>query len=175
VTRSGRLRLSVYAGALVLVATTAAMLLIDARTPAWQTALVLCGRGLAFGLVIQPLLVGMMGLLSRAESADASTLFNVIQRLGGSFGVGLLASLFAVRATARVGEALHGAGLPAAPPSGTTAGALAAAPPAVRLAVESALGSAFHDVVWVLVAVSAAGIVLALLLRDPQPKAGVQA
>ena len=66
-------------------------------------------------------MVGMMGSLSQSDSADASTLFNVIQRLGGSFGIGLLASIFAARAN-------------------------------------------FHDVVWALVAVSAFGIVPALLL-----------
>ena len=97
VMKVGRVRLSVLLGGVVLVVTTAAMLLIDVKTPGWETALILCGRGLAFGLITQPLLVGMMGSLSQADSAGASTLFNVIQRLGGSFGIGLLASIFAAR------------------------------------------------------------------------------
>jgi EmrB/QacA subfamily drug resistance transporter len=151
VMKSGRIRLSVLGGSLVLVATTAAMLLIQVRTPGWETALVLCGRGLAFGLITQPLLVGMLGSLSQAESADASTLFNVIQRLGGSFGIGLLASMFAVRSTSRVEEALSG--LQDSGASGTG-----------RAAVENALSAAFHDVVWALVAVSALGILLAVFL-----------
>jgi EmrB/QacA subfamily drug resistance transporter len=174
VTSSGRVRLSVLAGSLVLVGTTAAMLLIGAGTPGWETALILCGRGLAFGLITQPLLVGMMGSLSRAASADASTLFNVIQRLGGSFGIGLLGSLFAVRAGTRVQEALHGLGISAQGSGGSltdsAAAALASAPAPVRKAVQDALATSFHDVVWALVAVSALGIVLAVLLRDP-PKA----
>ncbi|HKA09795.1 MAG TPA: DHA2 family efflux MFS transporter permease subunit [Candidatus Dormibacteraeota bacterium] len=151
VMKSGRIRLSVVLGSLTMVATTAAMLLIEVRTPGWETALILCGRGLAFGLITQPLLVGMLGSLSQAESADASTLFNVIQRLGGSFGIGLLASMFAVRSMSRVGDALKGLR-----DSGTSriGGA----------AVENALGAAFHDVVWALVGVSALGILLALLL-----------
>src|SRR5215472_14925474 len=151
VMKSGRMRLSVVLGSLTMVATTAAMLLIEVRTPGWETALILCGRGLAFGLITQPLLVGMLGSLSRAESADASTLFNVIQRLGGSFGIGLLASMYAVRSTSRVGDALKVVRESGASRIG-------------RAAVENALGAAFHDVVWALVGVSALGILLALLL-----------
>jgi EmrB/QacA subfamily drug resistance transporter len=170
VMKSGQLRRSVAAGSLVLVATTAAMLLIDLRTPGWETALILCGRGLAFGLITQPLLVGMMGGLSRSESADASTLFNVIQRLGGSFGVGLLASLFAARVMTRVQGALHGLSISPGRPGGSLSQSLettlASAPPAVRAAVETALSASFHDVVWLLVAVSVPGVVLALYLRD---------
>lgn len=48
------MRLSVFTGSLALVATTLAMLLIDLGTPGWETALMLCGRGLAFGLITQP-------------------------------------------------------------------------------------------------------------------------
>jgi len=151
VMKSGRIRLSVFLGSLILVATTAAMLLVQVRTPGWETALILCGRGLAFGLITQPLLVSMLGSLSQAESADASTLFNVIQRLGGSFGIGLLASMFAVRSTSRVQDALRGL-----QDSGVSRTA--------RAAVESALSAAFHDVVWALVAVSALGILLAVFL-----------
>ena len=170
VTRTGRVRLSVFIGSLVLVATTLAMLLIDLRTPGWETALILCGRGLAFGLITQPLLVAMLGGVSRSESADASTLFNVIQRLGGSFGIGLLASIFAVRAATRVSGALHGLGMAAGNRgisfSGSMSASLASAPAPMRSAVEGALSSSFHDVVWALVALSSLGIVLALFVSD---------
>jgi hypothetical protein len=179
VMQKDRMRLSVCLGSLILVGTTGAMLLIDVTTPGWETALILCGRGLAFGLIIQPLLVGMLSTLTRSESADASTLFNVIQRLGGSFGIGLLASLFAVRAATRVGEALNSVGLPAGSAgralSGGSAAALASAPPPVRASLEGALNASFHDVVWILVGVSAVGIFLALLLRNTVPEIAVTA
>ena len=166
VTRTGRVRTSVLVGSVILAATTAGLLLVQVETPAWEAALVLCGRGLAFGLITQPLLVGMMGALDRAQSADASTLFNVIQRLAGSFGIGLLATVFSVRAAQRVQDVLGGLGAPggAATLAYPARSALSGAPPAVRQAIEAALGAAFHDVVWVLVAVSGLGIVLALLL-----------
>jgi predicted MFS family arabinose efflux permease len=166
--RPERQRLAAVLGTLVLVATTAAMLLIDVATPAWMVSLILCGRGLAFGLVTTPLLVGVMGSLPRSEVADGSTLFNVAQRLAGSFGIGLLATFFALRSGDRVAAALAGFGvrLPAggAGLGSGLAASLAQAPPALRAAVDAALASAFHDVVWALVALSATGVLLALLL-----------
>jgi hypothetical protein len=170
VLQSGQLRLSVVAGSLILIVTTAAMLLIGVATPGWLTALILCGRGLALGLVTTPLLVGVMGSLPQSEVADGSTVFNVAQRLAASFGIGLLATFFAIRVTSRVQDALRSFGVPA--PSGGTAlggsvsGSLAKAPPPLRAAIDAALASAFHDVVWALVAVSAVGLVLALFIRE---------
>ena len=141
---AGRLRLGALAGTAALAVATAAMLLIDATTPAWMIALVLCGRGLASGLATQPLLVTMMGRLRGPDVADGSTLFNVVQRVAGSFGIGLLATLFAQR----VGE--------------RTAAAAQHTPAALR----SASVAGFHDVVWALAAVSALGVLVALLVRD---------
>jgi hypothetical protein len=144
VATSGRLRLGAILGAATLAVATSAMLLIDAGTPAWVTALLLCGRGLAFGLATQPLLVTMMGRLRGPDVPDGSTLFNVVQRVAGAFGIGLLATLFAQRVQERVTtSALH-------------------TPAALR----DAAVAGFHDVVWALVAVSALGVVVALLVRD---------
>jgi hypothetical protein len=134
------------------------------------TSLILCGRGVAFGLIIQPLLMAMMASLPQPEAADASTLFNVVQRLAGSFGIGLLASLFAVRAQSRVVDALQAMHLPAEVRlslGGSTLHALGSLPAGASAALESAIGSAFHDVVWVLVSLSVLGMLLALGLRDP--------
>jgi EmrB/QacA subfamily drug resistance transporter len=144
VASSGRLRLGALAGSAALAVGTAAMLLIDAGTPGWLTALVLCGRGLAFGLATQPLLVTMMGRLRGPDVADGSTMFNVVQRVAGSFGIGLLATLFAQRVHDRAAAAMLRT------PAGLRAAAVAG----------------FHDVVWALVAISALGVLVALLVRD---------
>ena len=72
------------------------MLLVDNQTAAWLIAVILSGRGLALGLVVQPLLARMLERVEPAELADANTLFNVGERLAGSFGIALLASLYAV-------------------------------------------------------------------------------
>ncbi len=171
VASSGRLRLGALAGSAALVLTTAALLLIDAATPAWLTGLILCGRGLAFGLVTQPLLVTMMGQLSGPDVADGSTLFNVVQRVAGSFGIGLLATLFAQRVQTRVAAELAALHVPASSAAGSwrgmSGGGLAGVPAAVATRLQDAAVAGFHDVVWALVAASALGVLVALLVRDP--------
>lgn len=171
VANSGRLRRGAVAGSAALAVTTAALLFIDAGTPGWVTGLLLCGRGLAFGLVTQPLLVTMMGRLSGPDVADGSTLFNVVQRVAGSFGIGLLATLFAQRVQARVAATMAELHVPAAAIArssrGLTGGSLADAPPAIAARLQDAAVAGFHDVIWVLVAASMLGILVALLVRDP--------
>lgn len=94
--RRGLIRETTIAGMVVLTATTAAMLLIGVQTAPWLIALTLSGRGLALGLIVQPLLARMLDRIEPEELADANTLFNVGECLSGSFGIALLASLFAV-------------------------------------------------------------------------------
>lgn len=101
-TRLHKVRGSVIAGMLLLAATTGSLILIDATTSAWTIALLLSGRGLALGLIIQPLLVATLGELPAAELADANTLFNVVERVAGSFGVALIATFLQARMTARL-------------------------------------------------------------------------
>jgi EmrB/QacA subfamily drug resistance transporter len=92
----GLIRQTTIAGMVVLTVTTATMLVIDSHTSVWLIAVILSGRGLALGLIVQPLLARMLDRIKADELADANTLFNVSERLSGSFGIALLASLFAV-------------------------------------------------------------------------------
>jgi hypothetical protein len=119
------------------------------------------GRGLGIGLVMQPLLMALLTGMSRDQLADANTLFNVGQRLGGSLGVGLLATFFTLRVTAHV-KAVLGA---AASGIGQGAGSIGAAPAALRPRLAAAAVAGFHDTIWVGVAIVAVGLVCALFLR----------
>jgi EmrB/QacA subfamily drug resistance transporter len=145
------------AGTLILALSTALLLLVQAATPGWITALLLCGRGLALGLIIQPLLVATLAGLPEAELADANTLFNIVDRIGGSFGVGLIATFFqaSVLAHLRAAGSRLGPGAPTAGPPAQGAHGLL-----------NAGTAAFHDTVWVLVVV--AGLAVALALAIPR-------
>jgi EmrB/QacA subfamily drug resistance transporter len=96
-TRRGVVRPSVIVGMAVLALMTAALTLLQADTPGWEVALLLCGRGVSLGLVIQPLLVATLGELPQEQLADANTLFNIVERVAGSFGVALVATFFQAR------------------------------------------------------------------------------
>jgi EmrB/QacA subfamily drug resistance transporter len=165
-------RRGIVAGLIAIGATTGLLLFVTMHTPLWIVSAVMAGRGLGIGLVIQPLLLAMLAGLSASQLADANTLFNVGQRLGGSIGVGLLATFFTLRVTARVRDAFG----PAASRLGT--GSLASAPPPVRPRLADAAMAGFHDTIWVGVGIAAVGVLCALFLRpavlagDERPEHG---
>ncbi len=170
----GSLRPVVLAGLVAVGTTTALLLLVQPGTPLWAVAVIMAGRGVGIGLVIQPLLIAMLADLSPTRLADANTLFNVGQRLGGSIGVGLLATFFTLRATARV-QAVLGAGASAGGSSGGLSGSLASAPPALRGRLDDATVAGFHDTILVAVGVAVVGVICATFLRGTSRPAPVPA
>jgi EmrB/QacA subfamily drug resistance transporter len=126
-------RATVCLGFLVLSGASLLLLLVGAGTPLWLISLILAVRSVSIGLVISPLLTALTGPLPPERMGDASTLFNVVQRIAGSFGIGLLASLYAVLARSGGGPvtALHVTGVVITCIAGLGAVA-AAALPAVR-------------------------------------------
>jgi hypothetical protein len=94
------------------------------------------------------------------------------QRLGGSIGVGLLATFFTLRVTAHVRDVLG----PAASRLGSgVSGSLASAPAALRPRLADAAVAGFHDTILIAVGVALVGVVCALFLRRPAPPAGIEA
>ncbi len=163
-------RWTVLAGMLILVISTTSLLMLQLTTPAWQIAVLLSGRGLALGLTIQPLLLGLMGTLSAAELADGNTLFNVVERLSGSVGIALLATFFQAREQLQVGAVLQRVGVSpgaigsAARDPGAATGLASALTPALREQLAAAALRGFQETIWVLIALAAVGCVAALLL-----------
>jgi EmrB/QacA subfamily drug resistance transporter len=91
-------RTTVLAGFALLTTASAALLLVGARTPLAATAVLLAVRSVSVGLVISPLLALLTGKLDQARLADGTTLFSIWQRIAGSIGVGLIATIFARQA-----------------------------------------------------------------------------
>jgi EmrB/QacA subfamily drug resistance transporter len=94
---------SVAGGFALLAASTLGLLLLGPATPLWVTTVLLCGRGAALGLTVQPLVMALIDgspALPASAMPDANTLFNMAERLSGSFGIALLATLYASRAAA---------------------------------------------------------------------------
>ena len=106
------IRMTVLAGFAVLAVASLGLLLIGAATPLWLIALILAGRSVSIGLVINPLLQALTQPLRPDQLGDANTLFSTWQRVAGSFGIGLLAALYTSQArTGGPVHALHTAGL----------------------------------------------------------------
>jgi hypothetical protein len=154
---------------LILTISTVALLVVQNTTPAWITALILSGRGLALGLTIQPLLNALIGSLSSDQIPDGNTLFNVAQRLGGSIGIPLLATFFAVRERVRLQETLQALGFSSRVlGQGGGTSLLSHLPASVQARLAEAAVAGFHDTIWLLVLLSVVGLLFAFLLRDRQ-------
>jgi hypothetical protein len=98
--RPAVITVSVVGGLALLAASTLAMLLLGPTTPLWVTTALLCGRGVALGFTVQPLVMAWLDGLPAGMVPDANTLFSMAERLSGSFGIALLATLYASRAAA---------------------------------------------------------------------------
>jgi MFS family permease len=159
-TKRRLVRPGVISGMAILAASTATLALLTPSTPAWTTALLLCGRGFALGLTIQPLIVTTLGRLAPRELADASTLFNIVERVAGSFGVALIGTFFQVRAMSHVDAALG-----VLPSGGGGLNSLAQLPAPLRALVAIAITDGFHDTIWVLVGLCATGCLASLFLK----------
>ncbi len=164
------MRLSATVGLAILTLGTAALLLVTISTPAWVIALMLSSRGLALGLTIQPLLMGMIGSLDPEEVADGNTLFNVAQRLGASIGIALLITFFTTRETAHISEVLQALGLPIPIGQLESNGNGSTLPAFVQARLADAAVNGFHDIIWLLIALSALGFCAALLVRNQPSK-----
>jgi predicted MFS family arabinose efflux permease len=119
-------RVTVASGFAALALASLGLLLIGAATPLWLIAVILSARSVSVGLIINPLLQALLQPLRPGQLGDAGTLFNAWQRIAGSFGIGLVAALYATQARG-LGPvaALHACGAVLAAIS--VAGALAAA------------------------------------------------
>jgi hypothetical protein len=162
--KNGRLRPSIFIGLSTVGATAVLMLLTTVDTPLWLTALIMAGRGMGIGLVVQPLLAAMLAGLSRSQLADANTVFSVAQRLGGSIGVSLMASYFAVRVD------IHAEGVFGSSYALDGVGSLADAPPGLRVQLANASLAGFHDTMRLIAAIAAVAVVFALFLRPSKAR-----
>jgi EmrB/QacA subfamily drug resistance transporter len=164
-------RLTVAVGMGTLTATTAALLILNITTSPIVTATILSGRGLALGLTIQPLLLATIGSLSTNEISDGNTLFNILERLGGTIGVSLLSTVFTLREEFHIGLVLALLGInPSQVPGGigqsSSSAFLSSLPTSVRTQLANAAVSGFHDTIILMSIVSLVGLGLAILIRD---------
>lgn len=88
------LRTTITIGLVTLTVSTAVFALVTPSSPAWVVTAILTGRGTAIGLVITPLLDVLLLPLPAESMADATTVFNIAQRLGGSLGIAAIGSVY---------------------------------------------------------------------------------
>lgn len=160
-------RATVLLGLGLLTASTLTLYAVTVTTPAWLIALLIMGRGFAIGLVIQPLLNGLMGRLPKDRIPDGTTVFNIVERVGGTVGIGLLVSLLTVRETAHVQAVTMQHHLSSAQVLAAVNHSVHARAVVVHV-VQNAETLGFHEVMGVIAGLSLIAFGLAMAIRSPQ-------
>jgi EmrB/QacA subfamily drug resistance transporter len=143
------------AASLVLFAVTSALfLLVDLQTNLWWVAGIMLLRGFAMAFTFIPLQAATFATISAADTGRASAIFNTNRQVGSSFGVAILATVLASRATTHIADAMKAMG--GSPP-------VAAAP---RAASNHGLLLAFHDAFFAAAIIGVIGIGFAFLIHD---------
>ncbi|MGC8488288.1 MAG: hypothetical protein ACP5QO_08750 [Clostridia bacterium] len=153
------------AGLALLTAGTVGLLAATQATSPVVVAAILCGRGFAIGLVVQPLITTLIGGLPEDQVPDATTLFNVVERVSGTLGIALIVTRFQARERVRTLAALDRIGHPPGSRGAVRAGRPLSIPVPHQLTHAATLG--FHDVIWWVAGASAMSVGLALGLKDP--------
>ena len=139
-------------GLAVVTAATVWMTDWSARTSFVETSLNLFVRGLGFGGAMMPVMAAAYATVSREAVPRATTALNVLQRVGGSIGVALLAVVLEDQIKASV------------PGAGIGGGAIQPIPAAVRARIAAPLAHAFTSTFWWAVALTAVALIPALVL-----------
>jgi MFS family permease len=140
----------ILAGLLISALGTLALSQMDLETDAWLIRGVMLIRGLAFGMVLVPLQAATYAKVASKDTGRATALYNVTSQVASSLGVAVAATLL----TSRLSH--YGAVLGS---------------PATRDGSQSA----FQDVFFVVAIVGLAASAVALLIKDREARATMDA
>jgi EmrB/QacA subfamily drug resistance transporter len=125
-------------------------------------SLALLGRGVGLGFTMMPAMASAFALLARGQVPRATPMLNVVQRIGGSIGVAVLAVVL----QREVRHALPG------PTTGHGTGAsVASLPPGARAHVAGPIAGAFGHTYWWATALTVIALPAALALWREQRRA----
>jgi EmrB/QacA subfamily drug resistance transporter len=140
-------------GLILMAALTVGLTTFGAHTPFAVTSVLLFVRGIGLGFSMMPAMASAYSTISRAAVPRATTALNVLQRVGGSIGIALLAVVLEDRIRASI---------PGAP--GLAGGAVKPIPSAIRAHIATPLAHAFSSTFWWVVALSVIAIAPAVVL-----------
>lgn len=140
----------VAVGLLAASATTVPLILMDLETDLWWVRGTMFARGVGFSMMLVPLQTAAFAQISMADTGRATAALNATRQVAQSFGVAIIATVLTSR-LAHYGAALG--------PADSVAGSV----------------SAFSDGFVVTAIFIAAGILIALLIRDRDAAATLRA
>jgi EmrB/QacA subfamily drug resistance transporter len=151
-------------GLLVMTGATVGLTRLTGHTPFTVTSAILVVRGIGLGCAMMPSMAAAYATVSRDAVPKATTIINVLQRVGGSIGTALLAVV--LEHQIRVGLPHAGA---------LSGGTVNPIPPALRAHLAEPLAQAFSHAFWWAAALSAIAVIPAVFLAFTARRASARA
>jgi EmrB/QacA subfamily drug resistance transporter len=148
----------VIAGLLVLALGTVPFALVSATTPYELLCLAVAVRGVGLGFTMMPAMASAYAVLERSQVPRATPMLNVLQRVGGSIGVAVLAVILQREIQHTLAGRVAGA---------AGGGGIHNLPPAARAKLAGPVATAFaHTYLWSLALLALALVPALFLLRE---------
>lgn len=176
VSRTGRYKAYMVAGAVLLTAGTALMATIDHRTSFVLLGAYMSLIGLGMGACMQNLVLATQNTVGVSEMGVATATVTFFRSLGGAVGVAALGAVPASRVASLTTEGLARLGVDAAGVAGGAVPDVSTLPAPVREVVESAYGTGVANLFLAAVPLAVvAVVVIALLPEKPlNTKTGIE-
>ncbi|WP_436533350.1 MDR family MFS transporter [Actinoplanes sp. HUAS TT8] len=166
ITRTGRIKPYIIAGAVVLVAGFAVLSTIDHRTALWFVGIGMFLVGAGVGMTMQNLVLAVQNTVALKDIGAASSTVAFFRSLGGTIGVSVLGAVLARRVTDQITHDLAAAGVPASGSGGgTSALNLSALPEPIVHIIRAAYGDATGHIFLISAVIGIVGIVAAVAMR----------
>ncbi|MEU8384244.1 MDR family MFS transporter [Streptosporangium sp. NPDC048865] len=164
VSRTGKVKPYIVAGAVVLTAGFLGLSVIDHETSLLLVSAAMLLVGIGVGMSMQNLVLVIQNVVPLRELGAASGAITFFRSLGGTIGVSVLGAILADRVATNIAEGFAKAGVR---PSGSGGGTLnlQALPEAARTVVRAAYGDATGHIFLVSAGIAAVGVVAALFLK----------
>jgi MFS family permease len=165
ITRSGRIKPFIVAGAIILVAGFGLLATIDHQTALWLVDLGMLTVGVGVGMTMQNLVLAVQNDVPLRQLGAASASVTFFRSLGGTIGVSVLGAVLANRVTSDIARQLANTGVPATSGGQASNLNLNALPEAFQHIVRAAYGDATGHIFLISAGIGIIGIVAALFLK----------
>jgi EmrB/QacA subfamily drug resistance transporter len=165
ITKSGKIKPYIVAGAFLLVAGLAALATIDHETPLLYVGGAMALVGIGIGLSMQNLVLAVQNTVALRDIGAASGTITFFRSLGGTIGVSVLGAVLADRVTSDIPRRLAAAGVhvPAAGAKTSTLD-LHALPKPIATIIRASYGDATAHIFLIAAVIAVVGVIAALAL-----------
>ncbi len=166
ISRTGKWKIFLVAGGVLLVAGLAGLGRLNHVTPDWQAWTFMGLMGLGMGAMMQNIVLAVQNTIDVRDIGAASATLAFFRTLGGAIGVSVLGAVLAAQVQSGVTRGLTDAGIPTPGGGAPMTLDLSALPEPVLVIVRAAYGDATGHIFLIAAAVAAVGLICALLVRE---------